>query len=81
MLWSWTRVRAAVCFVSKITVQVCGFEDKGNEFSAEDFVRSLGEKKQQRRTRNDVKFLTESPRAIVAPGLMDEEVAADSHRQ
>ena len=44
MLWSWTRVRAAVCFVSKITVQVCGFEDKGNEFSAEDFVRSLGKK-------------------------------------
>ena len=44
VLWSWTRVRAAVCFVSKITVQVCGFEDKGNEFSAEDFVRSLGEK-------------------------------------
>ena len=26
-----------------------------------------------------MKFLTESPRAIVAPGLMDEEVAADSH--
>ena len=44
VLWSWTRVRAAVCFVSKITVQVCGFEDKGNEFSAEDFVHSLGEK-------------------------------------
>ena len=26
-----------------------------------------------------MKFLTESPGAIVAPGLMDEEVAADSH--
>ena len=44
VLSSWTQVRPAVCFVSKITVKVCGFEDKGNEFSAEDFVRSLGEK-------------------------------------
>ena len=28
-----------------------------------------------------MKFLTESPRAIVAPGWMDEEVAADSHNE
>ena len=59
VLLSWTRVRAAVYFVSKIiiTVQVCGFEDKGNDFSPEDFVRSLGKKPLQHRTRNDVKFL------------------------
>ena len=47
VLWSWTGVRAAVCVVSKITVQVCGFEDKGNEFSAEDFVGSLGKKQRE----------------------------------
>ena len=62
VLWSWTGVRAAVCVVSKITVQVCGFEDKGNEFSAEDFVRSLGKK-------NSVKFLTES-RILPPPALL-----------
>ena len=45
VLWSWTRVRAAVCFVSKITVQVCGFEDKGNEFSAQENLSALLGKK------------------------------------